>query len=83
MQQPFPDQWEQILRTHVTFLREHLTRRGRHGFGNWCRSFSTRSGLRGAARRRVDETIRVSVTGRAVIPIFGFHDWDTIGCAKC
>ena len=74
MQQPFPDQWEQILRTHVTFF-EALDEAGKARFRQLVQIFLDEVRITGI-RTEVDETIRVLVAASAVIPIFGFHDWE-------
>jgi Mlc titration factor MtfA (ptsG expression regulator) len=74
MQQPFPDHWEQILRTHVTFF-EALDEAGKARFRQLVQIFLDEVRITGI-RTEVDETIRVLVAASAVIPIFGFHDWE-------
>jgi Mlc titration factor MtfA (ptsG expression regulator) len=74
MQQPFPDEWEQILRTHVVFfvaLNDEKKTRFRH----LVQIFLDEIQITGI-RTEVDETTRVLVAASAAIPIFGFHDWE-------
>ena len=74
MQQPFPDEWERVLRTHVAFfvaLNDEEKTRFRH----LVQIFLDEVQITGI-RTEVDETIRVLVAASAAIPIFGFHDWE-------
>ncbi|MEO6546299.1 MAG: zinc-dependent peptidase [Nitrospiraceae bacterium] len=74
MQQPFPDEWERILRTHVVFfvaLNDEEKTRFRH----LVQIFLDEVLITGI-RTEVDETVRVLVAASAAIPIFGFHDWE-------
>ena len=74
MQQPFPDQWEQILRAHVAFFKA-LDDAGKARFRQLVQIFLDEVRITGI-RTEVDETIRVLVAASAAIPIFGFHDWE-------
>lgn len=74
MQQPFPNQWEQVLRTHVAFF-EALDDTGRARFRQLVQIFLDEVRITGI-RTDLDETVRVLVAASAVIPIFGFHDWE-------
>jgi len=74
MQQPFPDALEQILRTHVAFFMA-LDDAGKTRFRQLVQIFLDEVRITGI-RTEVDETIRGLVAASAVIPIFGFHDWE-------
>jgi len=74
MQQPFPDEWEQILRTHVAFFLA-LDEAGKSRFRQLVQIFLDEVRITGI-RTGVDETVRVLVAASAAIPIFGFHDWE-------
>ncbi|MCX5721153.1 MAG: zinc-dependent peptidase [Nitrospirae bacterium] len=74
VQQPFPDNWEQILRTHVAFFAA-LDHVGKARFRQLVQIFLDEVRITGI-RTEVDETIRVLVAASAAIPIFGFHDWE-------
>ncbi len=74
VQQPFPDNWEQILRTHVAFF-EALDPVGKARFRQLVQIFLDEVRITGI-RTEVNETIRVLVAASAAIPIFGFHDWE-------
>jgi Mlc titration factor MtfA (ptsG expression regulator) len=74
MEQPFPASWEQVLQAHVAFFRSlptHETER----FRQLVKVFLDEVRITGI-RTEVDDTIRVLVAASAVIPIFGFHDWE-------
>ncbi|THJ20024.1 MAG: hypothetical protein CAF45_015315 [Nitrospira sp. CG24E] len=74
MQQPFPDQWEQILRTHVAFF-DALNEAEKARFRQLVKIFLDEVRITGI-RTDADDTVRVLVAASAVIPIFGFHDWE-------
>src|SRR5512147_918442 len=74
MRQPFPDEREQILRTHVAFFAA-LDDEGKTRFRQLVQIFLDEVRITGI-RTEVDETIRVLVAASAAIPIFGFHDWE-------
>lgn len=74
MQQPFPDNWEQILRTHVAYF-EALDDAGKARFRQLVQIFLDEVRITGI-RTEIDDTIRVLVAASAAIPIFGFHDWE-------
>ena len=72
--QPFPLTWEHILRTHVAFF-EALSDLEKTRFRQLVHIFLDEVRITGI-RTEVDDTIRVLVAASAVIPIFGFHDWE-------
>ena len=74
MQQPFPDAWEQILSAHVAFFVA-MDAGGKARFRQVVQIFLDEVRITGI-RTELDETVRVLVAASAVIPIFGFHDWD-------
>ncbi len=74
MQQPFPDEWEQILRAHVAFF-DTLDAEGKARFRQLVQIFLDEVRITGI-RTEIDETVRALVAASAVIPIFGFHDWE-------
>ena len=74
MQQPFPDEWEKILRERVTFFTA-LDNAGKVRFRQLVQVFVDEVRITGI-RTEVDDTIRMLVAASAVIPIFGFHDWE-------
>jgi Mlc titration factor MtfA (ptsG expression regulator) len=74
MEQPFPASWEQVLQSHVAFFRS-LPAHEKERFRQLVKVFLDEVRITGI-RTEVDDTIRVLVAASAVIPIFGFHDWE-------
>lgn len=74
MRHPFPDERERILREHVSFFMA-LDDAGKDRFRQLVQIFLDEIRITGI-RTDVDETIRVLVAASAIIPVFGFHDWD-------
>ena len=74
MRQPFPEEREGILRAHVAFFLA-LDEAGKIRFRQLVQIFLDEIRITGI-RTDVDETIRVLVAASAIIPVFGFHDWD-------
>lgn len=72
--QPFPPQWEQTLQTHVAYFRA-LTDSDKARFRQMVQVFLDEVRITGI-RTDVDDTVRVLVAASAVIPVFGFHDWE-------
>jgi hypothetical protein len=74
MRQPFPASWEQVLQSHVTFFRA-LPDDEKKRFRQFVKVFLNEVRITGI-RTEVDDTVRVLVAASAVIPIFGFQDWE-------
>ncbi|MEQ1793850.1 MAG: zinc-dependent peptidase [Nitrospira sp.] len=74
MRQPFSKEREQILHEHVAFFRA-LDETDKTRFRQLVQIFLDEVRITGI-RTEVDETIRVLVAACAVIPVFGFHDWE-------
>ena len=74
MRQPFSDERELILRDHVAFFRA-LDEAGKARFRQLVQIFLDEVRISGI-RTGVDETVRVLVAASAVIPVFGFQDWE-------
>lgn len=72
--QAFPAGWEQILQRHVAYFRA-LTDSDRDRFRQMVQVFLDEVRITGI-RTDVDDTVRVLVAASAVIPVFGFHDWE-------
>ncbi len=72
--QPFPEHWDRILRSHVAFFCA-LDDSKKERFRQLMKVFLDEVRITGI-RTDVDDTIRVLVAASAVIPIFGFHDWE-------
>ncbi|WP_455244466.1 zinc-dependent peptidase, partial [Petrachloros mirabilis] len=74
MRLPFPNSWERILHSHVAFFVA-LNDSEKVRFRQLVQIFLDEVRITGI-RTDVDNTIRVLVAASAVIPIFGFHDWE-------
>jgi MtfA peptidase len=74
MNQPFPASWEQVLQSHVAFFRA-LSDAEKERFRQLVKVFLDEVRIT-AIRTDVDDTVRVLIAASAVIPIFGFHDWE-------
>ena len=74
MQAPFPAAWEQGLRSHVDFFLA-LDDAQQDRFRSLVKVFLDEVPITGV-RTDVDEQCRVLVAASAVIPIFGFDDWE-------
>ncbi len=74
MQQPFPDAWEQILCSHIAFFVA-LDDSEKQRFRQLIKLFLDEVRITGI-RTEIDDTMRVLVAASAVIPIFGFADWE-------
>jgi MtfA peptidase len=74
MKQPFPPAWEAILRSHVAYFNA-LPDDDRERFRKMVQVFLDEVRLTGI-RTDVDETTRVLVGASAVIPVFGYPDWE-------
>jgi Mlc titration factor MtfA (ptsG expression regulator) len=74
MRQSFPASWEQVLQSHVAFFRA-LPDLEKERFRQLVKIFLDEVRITGI-RTDVDDTVRVLVAASAVIPIFGFHDWE-------
>ncbi|TWT84776.1 hypothetical protein CA13_62560 [Planctomycetes bacterium CA13] len=74
MQSPFPEVWEQELQSRVDFFRA-LDEAKKDRFRNLVKVFLDEKPITGV-RTDVDEVCRVLVAASAVIPIFGFDDWE-------
>lgn len=74
MAMPFPDGWRSHLMSHVEFYRA-LDPDQRHRFEKMTQVFLSEIQITGI-RTDVDELTRVLVGASAVIPVFGFDDWE-------
>ncbi|MDB5392078.1 MAG: hypothetical protein JWM11_7724 [Planctomycetaceae bacterium] len=74
MQQPFSAAREAILRSRVGFYQA-LDEPGKARFRSLVQVFLDEIQITGV-RTEVDEAIRVLVAASAIIPVFGFHDWE-------
>ncbi len=74
MQLPFPDEWHRVLRSYVDFYLA-LDESQQQRFRQLVAIFLDEVPITGI-RTDVDDTCRVLVAASAVIPIFGFDDWE-------
>jgi Mlc titration factor MtfA (ptsG expression regulator) len=74
LSRPFPPEHEVILQTHVAYYRA-LDEAGKDRFRRMAAVFLDEVRITGV-RTGVDDTVRLLVAASAVIPVFGFHDWD-------
>ena len=71
---PFPDHWEAILQQDVAFFRA-LDVANRDRFRQMVTIFLDETPVTGI-RTEVDPRTQVLVAASAVIPVFGFDDWE-------
>ncbi|KAA1261274.1 hypothetical protein LF1_38210 [Rubripirellula obstinata] len=72
--EPFPDAWQSALITHVEFFRA-LDAQEQSRFKKLMQVFLDEVSVTGI-RTDVDDTTRALVAASAIIPIFGFQDWE-------
>ncbi len=72
--QPFPAEWETVLQQEVVFYRA-LDPAGRERFQRLLQAFIGEKRITGI-KVELDTTCRVLAAASAVIPIFGFPDWE-------
>lgn len=80
MQQVFPNTYEQALLTYVAFFRA-IEETQRERFRNLVKVFLDEVAITGI-RTDVDDTTRALVAASAVIPVFGFDDWEYSGLGE-
>ena len=78
--QPFPEDWKRALVSHVEFYRA-LNEEGKTRFQNMMKVFLDETPITGV-RTDVDEQTRALVGASAVIPVFGFDDWEYSGLGE-
>ncbi len=71
---PFPQEWQATLERRVRFYRA-LDDAGKERFRQLVGVFLDEVRVTGV-RTEVDDTVRVLVAAGAVIPVFGFEDWE-------
>ena len=72
--QPFPPAWQMVLDERVRFYQV-LDDEAKQRFRQMVSVFLDEIRITGV-RTEVDDTVRVLVAASAIIPIFGFADWD-------
>ncbi|GAA3932900.1 zinc-dependent peptidase [Hymenobacter algoricola] len=70
----FPDEWRQILSTRVAFYLS-LTDNEKKRFEREVQVFLAQTRITGV-QTDIDDVTRVLVAASAIIPIFGFRDWE-------
>ena len=80
MAEPFPRQLEAALQQHVAYFRA-LDDAGRERFRNLVKVFLDETPITGI-RTDVDTTTRALVAASAIIPVFGFDDWEYSGLGE-
>lgn len=74
LKRPFPAAREAILRSRVAYYQA-LSESEKERFRKLVQIFLDEIQITGV-RTEVDETTRILVAASAIIPIFGFHDWE-------
>ncbi len=74
LRRPFPDTWREALAEEVPFYR-HLDKDERKRFERAVQLFLGEKRISGV-RTPVDDKLKVLVAASAVIPVFGFPDWE-------
>ncbi len=77
---PFPDVWEGILRSKVSYFNA-LDAEQQERFRLLTKVFLDETRITGI-RTDVDETTRVLVAASAIIPVFAFDDWEYSGLGE-
>jgi Mlc titration factor MtfA (ptsG expression regulator) len=80
MKRPFPPAWEVILQTHVAYFNA-LNDADKQRFRQLAKVFLDEVRITGI-RTDVDDLCRVLVAASAIIPIFGFSDWEYGGLGE-
>ena len=80
LDQPFPKELESRLIEYVAFFRA-LDEKGRERFRSMVKVFLDEVPITGI-RTEVDDTTRALVAASAVIPVFGFDDWEYSGLGE-
>ncbi len=77
---PFPPQWEVCLNRDVEFFRR-LDEDQKQRFRDMVKVFIDETPITGI-RTEVDDQTRVLVAASAIIPVFGFDDWEYSGLGE-
>lgn len=80
LSQPFPPTWETVLLTNVAFFRA-LDDAGRDRFRNMVKVFLDETRITGI-KTDADDGTRILVAASAIIPVFGFDDWEYSGLGE-
>ncbi|MGB3619239.1 MAG: M90 family metallopeptidase [Catalinimonas sp.] len=74
LKQPFPDAWREILEEWVRYYA-HLNDERKRRFEKRIRLFLANTRVV-SAEVEIDDKLRLLVAASAVIPVFGFDDWE-------
>lgn len=74
LEQPFPNEWRNILNTHIHFY-VNLKKEEKRKFEQRIQIFIAEKRITGI-KTEVDDTVRVLVAASAIIPIFAFDEWE-------
>lgn len=79
LNQPFPKDWQKILKEKVHYYNT-LSKEEQHRFEQNIQVFLSEKRITGI-KTDIDDAVRVLVAASAIIPIFGFKEWeyDTLG----
>ena len=80
MRDPFPKPWSAILQSDVAFYRS-LQPEERERFEQMVKIFVDETRITGV-RTDVDDRTRLLVAASAIIPVFGFEDWEYSGLGE-
>lgn len=80
MAKPFPQSWRSVLLADVAFYRS-LQQQQQNRFENLIKIFLDETPITGI-RTEVDDRTRLLVAASAVIPVFGFDDWEYSGLGE-
>ncbi|SDL77713.1 hypothetical protein SAMN05421823_10887 [Catalinimonas alkaloidigena] len=72
--EPFPEQWREILQKRVSFYRK-LSDEEKARFEKRVQLFLARTNVIGL-KMEINDTVRVLVAASAIIPVFGFDEWE-------
>ncbi|MFC6996912.1 zinc-dependent peptidase [Rufibacter roseus] len=73
--QEFPVEWRKVLTDRVGFYHTLKTEEEKRRFEKMIQLFLAEKRITGI-EVRIDDTIKVLVAASAIIPIFGFEDWE-------
>ncbi len=80
MAKPFPEEWRAILHSDVAFYRA-LGPDQRSRFEDLVKIFLSETPITGI-RTDVDDRTRLLVAASAIVPVFGFDDWEYSGLGE-
>ncbi len=72
--EPFPEEWKKIIETKIGFYHT-LNTDQKERFKELVRLFISEKRIVGV-KTEIDDTIRILVAASAIIPVFGFKEWE-------